>query len=396
MTDWLTKRFVKHYQDIQNTSVRTSYGLLSGVVGICCNIFLFVVKLTIGIFVNSISVMADAFNNLSDAASSLIGFIGVRMAEKPADDDHPFGHGRIEYIAAFIVAFIVIQVGFSLFKTSVGKIRNPEEMTFSAVSLLILFLSIGIKLWMSMFNRTLGKRIQSKVMLATSADSLGDVVTTSATVLSIAAFGIWGINVDGIVGLVVSVVVMIAGVNIAKDTLAPLIGEAIDPKVYKEVTEFVESYDGIVGSHDLIVHNYGPSRSMASIHAEVPNDVDIEASHEIIDRIERDCGRTLGIFLVIHMDPVEVANTRISIFREMITQVLSQLDSRLQFHDFRMVDGTERINLIFDLVVPREYNAHLRDTIKLKISDAVREVDSRCCCIITAENSFCAEVPEEE
>lgn len=396
MTDWLTKRFVKNYQETQNTAVRTAYGLLSGVVGIVCNLLLFAVKLTIGIFVNSISVMADAFNNLSDAASSLIGFVGVRMAGKPADDDHPFGHGRIEYIAAFIVAFIVIQVGFSLFKTSIGKVRNPEEMIFSGISILILFLSIGVKLWMSVFNRTLGNRIKSKVMLATSADSLGDVVTTSATVLSIAAFGIWGVNVDGIIGLVVSVVVMVAGVNIAKDTLAPLIGEAIDPKVYKEITGFVESYEGIVGSHDLIVHNYGPSRSMASIHAEVPSEVDIEVSHEIIDRIERDCAKTLGIFLVIHMDPVEITNIRVAEFKELLTEVLAQLDSRLHFHDFRIVDGMQRVNLIFDLVVPREYNDHLRDTIKLKVSDAVRQRDSRCFCVMTVENSFCAEISEAE
>lgn len=395
MIDWLAGKFVKDYQDIENVKVRTSYGLFASIVGICCNVLLFAVKLMTGMMINSISVMADAFNNLSDAASSIIGFVGVKMAGKPADEDHPFGHGRIEYIAAFIVAFIVIQVGFSLFKTSFGKIRNPEVMTFSMVSIVILLLSIGVKLWLSVFNRKLGKRIQSKVMLATAADSMGDVVTTSATILSIAVFGIWGVNIDGLIGLVVSVVVMIAGVNIAKDTLAPLIGEAIDPKVYKEITEFVEKYDGIVGSHDLIVHNYGPSRSMASIHAEVPSEVDVEVSHEIIDTIERECAKKLGIFLVIHMDPVEVTNTRVAGFREMVSDVLAGLDARLQFHDFRIVDGTERVNLIFDLVVPRDYNSQLRDTIKLKVSEAVHERDSRCYCVITVENSFCAEIPED-
>lgn len=396
MTDWLAQKFVKDYQNVENVNVRTAYGLLSSVVGIGCNVLLFAVKLLIGLFINSISVMADAFNNLSDAASSIIGFVGVKMAEKPADEDHPFGHGRIEYISAFIVAFIVIQVGFSLFKTSVGKIRNPEEMTFSLVSVLILLISIGVKLWMSLFNRRLGKRINSTVMLATAADSMGDVVTTAATILSIIVFGIWQVNIDGIIGLVVSVVVMVAGVNIAKDTLAPLIGEAIDPKIYKEISEFVEAYDGIVGTHDLIVHNYGPSRSMASIHAEVPSENDIEDSHEIIDTIERDCARKLGIFLVIHMDPVEVTNSRVMALREMVEDVLSQLDSRLEFHDFRIVDGTERINLIFDLVVPRDYNSQLRDTIKQKVSDMVHERDSRCYCVVTVENSFCAEVPEKE
>lgn len=376
--------------------MRTAYGLFASIVGICCNVLLFAAKLAIGLLINSISVMADAFNNLSDAASSIIGFVGVKMAGKPADEDHPFGHGRIEYIAAFIVAFLVIQVGFSLFKTSIGKIREPGMMTFSLVSVVVLLLSIGVKLWMSVFNRKLGRKIDSKVMMATAADSMGDVVTTGATILSIVVFGIWGLNIDGIIGLVVSVVVMIAGVNIARDTLAPLIGEAIDPKVYREITEFVEGYDGIVGTHDLIVHNYGPARSMASIHAEVPSEVDIEVSHEIIDTVERDCARKLGIFLVIHMDPVEVTNARVAEYREMVSDVLSGLDYRLQFHDFRIVDGTERTNLIFDLVVPREYNSQLRDTIKQKVSEAVHEKNLRCYCVITVENSFCAEIPEND
>lgn len=396
MIDWMTRTFVKDYQNTDDVKVRTAYGLFASIVGICCNLLLFGAKLTIGLLINSISVMADAFNNLSDAASSIIGFIGVKMAGKPADDDHPFGHGRIEYIAAFIVAFIVIQVGFSLFKTSIGKIQNPEDMSFSLISIVILLLSICVKLWMSVFNRTLGKRIHSKVMSATAADSMGDVMTTGATILSISVFGIWGLNIDGLIGLVVSVAVMVAGVNIARDTLAPLIGEAIDPKIYKEITKFVEAYDGIVGTHDLIVHNYGPSKSMASIHAEVPSEVDIEVSHEVIDRIERDCARKLGTFLVIHMDPVEVNNERVAAFREMLTEVLAGLDSRLQFHDFRIVDGAERVNIIFDLVVPREYNPHLRDTIKLKISEVVHDRDPSCHCIATLENSFCAEIPEND
>ena len=288
MTEFLVKHFVKNYEKVSDVKVRTAYGILASFVGIGCNLILFAAKLAVGLVINSISVMADAFNNLSDAASSIIGFVGVKMAEKPADEDHPFGHGRIEYISAFIVAFIVIQVGFSLFKTSIDKIRNPESMTFSLVSVLILVLSIGVKLWLALFNRSLGKRIQSTVMMATAADALGDVMTTSATILSVIIFGVTGWNLDGFFGLAVSVVVMIAGVNIAKDTLTPLIGEPIDPSIYHEITEFVEKYDGIIGTHDLIVHNYGPSRSMASIHAEVPSKVDIEISHAVVDQIERD------------------------------------------------------------------------------------------------------------
>ena len=391
MTEFLVKRFVKDYQQTEAVQVRTAYGTLSSMVGIFCNVLLFGAKLLIGLLINSISVMADAFNNLSDAASSIIGFIGVKMAEKPADDDHPFGHGRIEYIAAFIVAFIVIQVGFSLFKTSLNKILNPESMSFKWISIVILSLSVAVKLWLSLFNRTLGKRINSKVMLATAADAMGDVVTTSATMLSIAVFGIFGVNIDGIVGIAVSVVVMIAGVNIAKDTLAPLIGEAIDPQLYEQISNFVESFEGILGTHDLIVHNYGPSKSMASIHAEVPNDVNVERSHEVIDQIEHEAARRFGLLLVIDMDPVETHDGRIREFRDMLGEVLTELDSRLSFHDFRMVDGVEHINLIFDLVVPREYKAAVQDNLKARISAAVRKRDPRCACVITVENSYLAE-----
>ena len=391
MTELLVRKFVKDYEQTGDADVRTRYGLMASVVGICCNLLLFGAKLLTGILVNSISVMADAFNNLSDAASSIVGFVGVKMAQKPADEDHPFGHGRIEYIAAFVVAFLVIQVGFSLFKTSAGKILHPEELVFYRVSVMILLLSVAVKLWMAVFNRRLGKRIQSKVMLATAADSLGDVCATSATIFSLLVFGIWHVNLDGIVGLVVSVLVMVAGINIAKDTLAPLIGEATDPKVYHQIKDFVEQYEGIVGSHDLIVHNYGPGRSMASIHAEVPNDVDIEVSHEIVDQIERDAARALGIFLVIHMDPVEVHDVRVKELREMVQQVVQGLDGRLSIHDFRVVDGKKRINLIFDLVVPREYTRTMQDALKQQVAGRIQERDSRCFCVITVEGTFCVE-----
>ena len=394
MTERLVKWFVKDYENTENADVRTAYGVLSSMVGICCNLLLFAAKLFLGLMVHSISVMADAFNNLSDAASSIISFIGVKMAQKPADEDHPFGHGRIEYISAFIVAFFVIQVGFSLFKSSVGKIHTPQEMAYSQISIVILLISIGIKLWMGMFNRTLGKRIHSTVMMATAADSLGDAATTSATMVSLIVFGLWGINIDGIIGLAVSVAVMVAGINIARDTLAPLIGQAIDPKVYREIKEFVEQYEGIVGTHDLIVHNYGPSKSMASIHAEVPSDENIQVSHEIVDTIERECLRKLGVFLVIHMDPVETHNEQVTAIKEQIGRVLEGLDSRLEFHDLRVVDGTRRVNLIFDLVVPRDYNEAMRDTLRVRVSEEMHRQDERFCCIITIENSFCAESPE--
>lgn len=391
MTDFLVKQFIPNYENIEEINVRTRYGVLSSMVGIVCNLLLFGIKLAIGLILNSISVMADAFNNLSDAASSIIGFVGVKMAEKPADEHHPFGHGRIEYISAFIVAFLVIQVGFSLLKTSVKKVIHPEQISFQLVSVVILLLSVGLKLWLGMFNRKLGKRIQSKVMLATAADSLGDVLTTLATIVSIIIFRIRGWNLDGVVGLAVSAVVMLAGFNIAKDTLEPLIGEAIDPKLYEEISNYVESFDGIVGTHDLIIHNYGPSRSMASIHAEVPNDVDVQISHEIIDRIEHEAYARFHLSLVIHMDPVETKDQHVLAFKEMLKEVLEEVDFRLEFHDFRVVDGREKVSLIFDLVVPRDYQYSQYEQVREQINHRIQAKDQRCCCVITIENSYCAE-----
>ena len=391
MIQFLVRRFVKNHEDTENPDVRTAYGILSSVVGIFCNVLLFVVKMTIGTLMRSMAVMADAFNNLSDAASSVIGFVGVKMANKPADKDHPFGHGRMEYIAALIVSFLVIEVGITFFKSSIEKIRNPEELAFSWISFIILALSVGVKLWLSVFNRVLGRRIDSKVMLATAADSMGDVITTTATLVSIIVCRFSGVNIDGVVGLIVSIVVIMSGISIARDTLEPLIGKGVDPKLYGEIKELVESYDGIVGTHDLIVHNYGPGRSMASIHAEVPRDVDIETSHEIIDRAEREVSKKLGLFLVIHMDPVEVHDARVLAIKEKLGRVLHALDDRLTFHDFRVVFGKEQINLIFDLVVPFTYNEEEELKLSQQVMALMQEVDARYQCVITMDRSFVAE-----
>lgn len=390
MTEFLVRHFVKNHEDVEKVSVRTAYGVLASVVGIFCNVLLFVVKGAVGFFLHSVSVMADAFNNLSDAGSSIVGLVGVRMASKPADEEHPFGHGRIEYIAALVVSFLVLQVGFTFFKDSIRKIQNPEELKFQAVSVIILVLSIGVKLWMGMFNKKLGKKIDSKVMMATATDAMGDVVTTTATIASVLFFRITGINIDGIVGIGVSLVVMWAGIGIAKDTLEPLIGEAVAPEEYVRISRFVEKYEGIVGSHDLIVHNYGPGRSMASIHAEVPNDVDIEVSHEIIDRIERDAAKRLGIFLVIHMDPVETKDAHVLEVRHQVEQILDAVDSRVSIHDFRMVDGKEQINLIFDMVVPFEYSTQKQNELKMTLRKLLQMADKRYQCVITIERSYVA------
>ena len=392
MTDFLVNKFVKDSTNIESTEVRTRYGMLASVVGIFCNVLLFSIKLVIGLILSSLAVTADAFNNLSDAASSIISFVGVKMAGKPADAEHPFGHGRIEYIAALIVSFLVIEVGFTFFKSSVTKIMHPEEITFDLVPFIILILSILVKLWMAFFNNKLGKRIDSKVMLATAADSLGDVITTSATVISIIVCHFTSINVDAIAGLIVSGIVIWSGISIAKDTLEPLIGQRVPSELYQKITDMVESYDGIVGTHDLIVHNYGPNQSMATIHAEVPNDVSIEVSHEIIDTIERDVKKNLNILLVIHMDPVEMQDEEVLELREKTTRIVRALDPKLNFHDFRVLKEQEKRNLVFDLVIPDSYTEKDANRVMHQLMALIHEMEENVDCIITLDRSF--EAPE--
>ena len=388
MTEFLVNKFIKDSANIESTEVRTRYGMLASVVGIFCNVLLFSVKLAIGLILSSLAVTADAFNNLSDAASSIISFVGVKMAGKPADAEHPFGHGRIEYIADLIVSFLVIEVGFTFFKSSISKIMHPEEITFDPVPFIILILSILVKLWMAFFNNKLGKRIDSKVMLATAADSLGDVITTSATVISIVICHFTSINVDAIAGLIVSGIVIWSGVSIAKDTLEPLIGQRVPSELYQKITDMVESYEGIVGAHDLIVHNYGPNRSMATIHAEVPNDVSIEASHEIIDRIERDAKKELNILLVIHMDPVEMRDEEVLELRDKTSHIVHALDPELHFHDFRVLKENEQKNLIFDLVVPDSYTEKDANRVMHQLIALLHEMEKNVDCIITLDRSF--------
>ena len=390
MTEFLVKRFVKDYDKTEKMSVRTSYGVLASMVGIFCNVFLFIVKFSVGSLMRSVSVMADGFNNLSDAGSSIISFVGVKMASKPADEEHPFGHGRMEYISALVVSFIVIEVGLSFFKDAIGKIQDPMELQFHLIPTLILILSIGVKLWLGLFNKKLGNRIGSKVMLATSADSIGDVIATTATVLSILVFKLFEINIDGFIGLGVSLTIMWAGVGIAKDTLEPLLGEAVPKEIYEKIVAFVEGYEGVCGTHDLIVHNYGPGRSMASLHAEVPNDVDIELSHEIIDRIERDALKEIGIYLVIHMDPIETRDEDTLAARKMLEQILTEVDPQVSIHDFRMVVGEKQINLIFDMVVPIQYDKEQKKLLCQETRKRMHEIDERYQCVIVVESSFVA------
>ena len=382
MTKLLEKYFIK---DKNN---RASYGILAGVVGIICNVLLFAAKLTIGLITISSAVIADSFNNLSDAASSIIGLVGTKLATKPADKEHPFGHGRYEYIVALVVAFIILEVAFSCFKSSLDKIFHPEDLSVSIISLAILVLSVLVKLWLSFFNHNLGKKINSKVLLATSKDALGDVFVTSATIISLLIFFIFDINIDGYIGCVVAVMVFLAGISIARDTVEPLLGEAVPEELYHEICDKVCSYPGIEGTHDLIVHSYGPTRRMASLHAEVKNTLSLEDAHEIADKIEQDVLTDLNIFLVIHLDPIDTDNETVASYRNLVTSLVKEKDESCSIHDFRMVSGKDQINLVFDLVLPFSYKKEDCRQFTDSLKSSLSEKDSRLNCVITVEHSF--------
>lgn len=356
MTDFLIQTFIKNYEDTKNNRVRQRYGYLGSFVGIASNVTLFIIKIAIGLMLNSIAVIADAFNNLSDVASSVVTLVGFHMTNKPADKEHPFGHGRIEYISALVVSFMILMVGVEFIKSSFDRIRNPEAMSFDWVSIGILTLSIGVKIWLSKFNKKIGGAIGSKAMEASSFDSLSDVITTSVVVVSIILSRWISFPIDGYIGVLVAIFILYAGFNIAKDTLNPILGEAPDPDMVKGIHDKVLAYEGIIGVHDLIIHNYGPGRCIASIHAEVPDHVSIIVSHDIIDQAEKEISEELGVYMLIHMDPV---NTNCEITQQIqrqITQVINDFDEKISIHDFRLVNGEKHKNLVFDIVIPIGYS----------------------------------------
>lgn len=385
----IEKIFMKRYmKEAITPAIREKYGVFASIVGIICNVILSASKFIIGLFAGSVAIIADAFNNLSDAASSIISLVGIKLAGKPADEEHPFGHGRYEYIAALIVAFLILTVALDCFKDSVSKIFNPEEVVFSYISVIVLGLSICVKLWLSFFNRYIGRKVDSQVCLATSKDALGDVFVTGATLISLLVLKIFAVDIDGYVGTGVSVMIFIAGIGVARDTVEPLIGGATPLELYEQITEKVESYEGIVGSHDLIVHSYGPTKRMATIHAEVRNDANIEHTHETIDLIERETLRDLGVFLVIHMDPIAVDDEEVVARREVMELIVKELEPQASIHDFRVVKGEKRTNLVFDVVVPFSLSDIGKKELIFEIQRTVKATDPTLECVITVENSF--------
>ncbi|MFQ9195551.1 MAG: cation diffusion facilitator family transporter [[Clostridium] leptum] len=376
MTNFLIKHFIPNASDVKSPAVRQRYGVVSGVVGILCNALLCTAKIAAGLLTGAVSIVADGINNLSDGGSCVVSLLGFKMAGKPADDKHPFGHGRIEYVAGLIVSFIIVLMGVELAKTSLDKIFHPEEISFSWITPAVLGISILVKLWMCFFNRKMGDKIDSAVLRATAMDSLSDVAATSA-VLAGFVIGYWArVNLDGYLGVLVALFILYTGVSTAKGTLDLLLGEAPDPEFVKQIQQEVLSYPEIIGVHDLIVHNYGPGHSVVSLHAEVPCDVDILKIHDTIDNAERDLKKKFDCEVVIHMDPIITDDKETNEIHQKLSSIVRLLDSRVTIHDFRMVKGPTHTNLIFDIVVPHQFRL-TDDQVVESLRQAVKALDAR-------------------
>ena len=387
MTELLVRCFIRDSDHVEDAKVRQAYGRLSGLVGIVCNVILFTCKLLAGLMTGAVSIMADAFNNLSDAASSIVTLIGFYMAGKPADPDHPFGHGRIEYLSGLFVAAAILMTGFELLKTSVEKILHPETLSFSAVSIVILIASILMKMWMARFNFNLGHKIKSKAMQATATDSLSDCIATSAVLVGVVVTMITGKNIDGFIGVLVALFVCVAGFNAAKETIQPLLGQAPDPDLVDNIKKRVMQEDMILGIHDLVIHDYGPGRRMITLHAEISYKEDIMEAHDMIDNVERDLMQEFQCTATIHMDPVVTDDEELNLMREKVEALVRTLDASWKIHDFRMVRGNTHSNLIFDLVVPTDA---LKDKfeIEAKVRDLIHIMNPNYNAVITVEQSY--------
>lgn len=394
VTNFLIKRFVKNSDNIKDQKVRRSYGNLGGFVGIFVNLILFLIKFIVGTLVGSIAISADAFNNLSDAASSVITIVGFKLAGKPADAEHPFGHGRIEYLSALIVAFLVMLVGLQFVKASFEKILNPTVITFELIPFILLFISIGFKLWLSRFNKVIGEKINSSALKASATDALGDVFTSSTVLISFLLAKFTTFPLDGYMGIVVAILIVYAGFSIIKETLNPLLGEAPDPELVNDIYDRILSYPNISGIHDLIIHNYGPGRIIASLHAEIPSDIDIMKIHNIIDKAEREVSHELNIHLVIHMDPICVITDEIKETWDYVEKILREYKEIDSMHDFRIVGDGENKNLIFDVVFDHSYsgNADRVSEIIAEIKSKIKKEHSEYNCIITIDYDFMSKV----
>jgi len=387
MIHLLSGIFIKNRDQVDDQNVRRAYGMLCGVLGIVLNVLLFAGKYLAGILSGSIAITADAFNNLSDAGSSVITLVGFKFSGRKADADHPFGHGRIEYLSGFGVSMVIILMGFELLKSSVQKVLSPEPVEAGILPVLILIVSICVKMYMAYYNRSVGAKINSEAMKATAMDSLSDTIATFAVLISMAVAYITGYNIDGWCGCIVACFVLYAGYNAAKDTLNPLLGEPPSKEFVEEIREIVLAHPEIIGIHDLVVHDYGPGRRMISLHGEVAGNSNIFEIHDVIDRIEKELGQKLGCEAVIHMDPVEVDNEKIAEIKTELSEKIQDKLPEVSIHDFRMVQGPTHTNLIFDVVVPYEYEK-TGSQVKAEIEDIVSTSWENYFAVIHVDHSY--------
>ena len=392
MITLLSKLLIKNRLVYASPAVRIRYGVLCGAVGIVFNILLFAGKLISGTLTGSIGITADAFNNLSDAGSSAISLVGFRLSDAKADKEHPFGHGRFEYISGLIVSMAILLMGFELAKTSVQKIIHPEPVTFSYLALFVLISSILIKLYMFFYNRAIGRKIDSATMHATAMDSFSDVAATSVVLISMLVSKWTGWMIDGYAGLAVALFILYTGFVAIKETISPLLGQPPDPAFVKRIEQIVLDEDGIIGVHDLVVHDYGPGRMMVSLHAEVPADGDMIRLHDTVDNLEKRLKIECGCETVIHMDPIETNNTEINRLREQTEEILASIDKRLSLHDFRAVPGPTHTNLVFDVVVPFEFTM-TDEAVKKAVTERVNAMQDKYYAVIQIDKSV---VPLEE
>lgn len=391
MMKLLINRFIKNKEDVHTPYVREQYGRLTSIVGILNNIILFIGKFIIGTLVKSVSITADAVNNLSDAGSSIISLVSFKLSSKPADEEHPFGHARYEYIASMVVAVFILILGIELIRTSFDKIIHPEAIEFSMISIVILLFSICIKTWMYLYNKKYGKLIQSSVMQATAADSLSDCLSTSAVLISTILSPLIHFNLDGYMGIIVAAFIIITGVKIIKSTLDVLLGSSPSKEFVEEIVSFIKAYDGVLGIHDLMIHDYGPQRCFGSVHVEVSSSVDVFTSHDMIDNIERAIQAKLHIQMVIHMDPIDMEDETTNAMRNYVKDMVVSIDENLSIHDFRMVSGDTHTNLIFDCVVP--YHVQMSNTdILAKINQAIAKLDKTYYVVITFDRAYTTDI----
>lgn len=388
MINYLIKKYIKNADDIQNETVRFAYGKLTSIIGIIANLLLFIVKLTIGFMTGSVSIMSDGFNNLSDLMTCFVTVLGYRIASKPADREHPFGHGRVEYVVSFVIAVVIFTVGFELIKQGIQQIMEPNEILFRPVLMLILVLSIGIKLWISYLNHTIGKRIDNLAMIATAQDARNDAWSTLITIVAMLLSQLkTTFPFDGVATLVIACFILKSGYELVKEIIDRLIGKPADKELVKQIRETILKYKEIRGLHDLIIHDYGPGVKIGSAHAEVDAKMNIVKIHDIIDQAEREVGDTLHVMMTLHMDPIEYDNPITNAYFEDLKHILSQIDPAITVHDFRTVRGDEHTNLVFDLVIP--YGFHLEDEqIKVEIDRHFEKYPNKIYTVITFDHPY--------